>query len=520
MAKREDNPLIKERIKKLNDLREKGINPYAYSYKRKHHASELKEKYSKLEKEETTKDEVSIAGRIMQFRKMGKASFMHVQDQTGRTQVYLRQDDIGKENYDLLKLLDLGDIVGVVGTIFATKTGEVTVYASKIEILTKGLRPLPEKWHGLQDKEDRYRKRYLDLIMNPEVRELFEKKAIIIDTIRNYLKELGYLEVETPALGTIYGGASAEPFVTKLNALNMEMFMSISPELFLKRLIVGGYEKVFTICKNFRNEGIDRQHNPEFTALEFYQTYGNYELLMNMTEELMKRLITNVLNGESKINYAGKEIDLKPPYKRIKFRDLILEETGIDIDKTNNFKTLKAEIENKKIDGVDVSDATHYGALLDELYKRVVRPKLIQPVFLTHYPTEMIALAKRNEDDPTKINSFQLVIDGAELIKAYDELNDPIDQEERLAAQQELLASGDDEAMPMDEDFVESLEYGMPPTAGYGLGIDRLVMFLTGAESIRDVILFPFMKPLPSLAEDQKEIKEGIEKRHEKGSKQ
>jgi len=346
----------------------------------------------------------------------------------------------------------------------------------------------------LQNKEERYRKRYLDLVMNPEIKEVFLKREKIIDILRNFLKEQNFIEVETPTLQSIYGGASATPFKTHLNALNIDLFLSISPELYLKRLVVGGMDKVFTICKNFRNEGIDAFHNPEFTMMEYYIAYKNYEYHIKFTEKLFSLLRQELKLGKS-IEYQGKKINLKTPFKKIKFRDLLLKETGIDINKANNFDKLKNELLEKKIDNIDIKTCTHYGALLDELYKRVVRPKIIQPTFLTHYPVEMIALAKRNEKDPSKINSVQLLINGAEIVKAYDELNDPIDQDERLKEQAKLLRKGDEEAMPMDKDFVNALKVGMPPTAGYGIGIDRLTMLLTNQPSIRDVILFPFMKP-------------------------
>jgi len=329
--------------------------------------------------------------------------------------------------------------------------------------------------------------------MSSEVKEVFEKREIIVDTIRNFLKERKFTEVETPTLRSIYGGASATPFTTHLNALDINLFLSISPELYLKRLIVGGFEKVFTIGKNFRNEGIDAFHNPEFTMMEYYAAYQNYEYHIKFTEELFNELKKKLKLNDS-FEYQGKKINLKTPFKRIKFRDLLIEKTGIDINKENDFNKLKKAIENKKLKEVDIKNCKHYGALLDELYKRVVRPSIIQPTFLTHYPVEMIALAKRNEEDPTKINSVQLLIDGAEIVKAYDELNDPIDQRERLKQQALLLKKGDEEAMPLDEDFINALEIGMPPTAGYGLGIDRLTMLLTNQPSIRDVILFPFMK--------------------------
>jgi lysyl-tRNA synthetase class 2 len=448
-----------------------------------------------LKNEEKSKYKARVAGRVMIIRDIGKIIFSSLQDASGKIQIVLQDGETGNKEIDFFKnYIDSGDFIGVEGEVFKTKRGELSVLAEKIEILSKAILPLPEKWHGLQDKEERYRKRYLDLIMNPDVKSVFEKRAEIIDIIRAYLKEKKFLEVETPALQSIYGGASAKPFKTHLNALDIDLFLSISPELYLKRLVVGGIDKVFTICKNFRNEGIDRQHNPEFTMLEFYNAYANYEKLIEMTEELFNIFKKKLKLGDE-IEYQGKKISLKTPFRRVKFKDIVLKETGIDIDKTDNFDKLKKEIVRKKLKDVDIKNSKHYGALLDELYKRVVRPNIVQPTILTHYPVEMIALAKRNEQDKRKINTFQLIIDGGEIVKAYDELNDSADQEERLNEQAKLLRGGNEDAMPMDDDFINALKIAMPPTAGYGMGIDRLVMILTNSDSIRDVILFPFMKP-------------------------
>lgn len=490
---REDQ-ILSERLRKIKELRENGINPYPQKYEVKDYASVLQEKHKKLEKE-AKKGSAKIAGRLMNFRDLGKIGFGVLNDPTGKIQIVVQDGETPPKARELMKkYIDAGDIIGVEGTIFRTQRGELSVMVEKLVLLSKSILPLPEKWHGLQDKEERYRKRYLDLIMSPETKEVFAKRGKIVDCVRNLLKEKGFVEVETPLLQSVYGGASATPFKTHLNALDIDLFLSISPELYLKRLVVGGFGRVFTICKNFRNEGIDYQHNPEFTMMEYYSAYDDYEFHMDFTEELFRRLAKELDLGE-KIEYRGKKISIKTPFKRVKFKDLIMKETGIDIDKANDFESLKSEITKKKIPDVNIRHCTHYGALLDELYKRVARVKIIQPTFLTNYPVEMIALAKRNEKDPSKINSVQLIIDGAEVLKAYDELNDPLDQENRLKEQQELLKSGDGEAMPYDEDFITALKYGMPPTAGFGMGIDRLVMILTGQESIRDVILFPFMKP-------------------------
>lgn len=488
-----EQEIKKERFKKIQELREKGIEVYGYFFDKKDSAEDLQKKYIKLKEGQETKDKAKIAGRVMIVRDIGKINFASLQDATGRIQIILQQDKTPEKIIKFFKeYIDTGDFIGVSGTITKTKRGELSILAENIELLSKALLPLPEKWHGLQDKEERYRKRYLDLIMNPQVRKVFLTREKIIDAIREFLKEKDFAEAETPILQTLYGGASAKPFKTHLNALNIDLFLAISPELYLKRLIVGGFEKVFTICKNFRNEGIDREHNPEFTMMEFYYAYANYEKLMEMTEELFN-ILKKKLELGNEIEYQGEKINLKTPFKRVKFRDILFKETGIDTNKENDYGKLRQAILSKKIN-VDIKNCNHYGALLDEIYKRVVREKIIQPTFLTHFPVELIALAKRNEKNPRYINSFQLLINGTEIVKAYDELNDPQEQEERLKEQEGLLRKGDEEAMPLDEDFINALKVGMPPTAGYGLGIDRLTMLLTNQPSIRDVILFPFMK--------------------------
>ena len=482
-----EEQIINERLRKIEELKKEGINPYPNKYDKKQTCLEC----SKLK----IGSKVKTAGRLMTKRDLGKIAFCVLKDGTGKIQIVLQEKETPEKIREFFKkYVDSGDFIGVEGQIIKTKTGEISILVNKVEILAKAILPLPEKWHGLQDKEERYRKRYLDLVMNPEVKEIFEKREKIIDTIREFLKKRKFIEVETPTLQSIYGGASANPFTTHLNALDINLFLSISPELYLKRLIVGGFDNVFTIGKNFRNEGIDAFHNPEFTMMEYYAAYQNYEYHIEFTEKLFDEL-KKKLNLKDTIEYQGKKINIKTPFKKIKFKEVVLEKTKIDIDKENNFEKLKKAIDSKKLNDVDVRKCKHYGALLDELYKRVVRPSIIQPTFLTHYPVEMIALAKRNEKDPNKINSVQLLIEGAEIVKAYDELNDPIDQNNRLEEQARLLHGGDNEAMPMDEDFVNALKVGMPPTAGYGLGIDRLIMILTNQPSIRDVILFPFMKP-------------------------
>ncbi|MBM3231983.1 lysine--tRNA ligase [Candidatus Pacearchaeota archaeon] len=487
--------IIQERLKKLHSLRSAKIDPYPQLFEVKDYASDLKEENKSLKNGAKSKKKAIIAGRLMSIRDFGKIAFGVIQDKSGYIQIAIKAEETPESAQNLFKkYCDTGDIVGVEGVIWRTERGELSVLVKKITMLTKSILPLPEKWHGLQDKEERYRKRYLDLMMDPAVKSVFLTREKIVNCVRDLLREKEFVEVETPTLQSMYGGASAAPFKTHLNALDIDLYLSISPELYLKRLVVGGIDRVFTICKNFRNEGIDHQHNPEFTMMEYYAAYKDYEFHMEFTEELFNKL-RKELKLDDSITYRGNKISLKTPFKRITFRDLLLKESGIDINVANTFEKLKKAIHDKKIQGVSTAEAHHYGALLDELYKRVARPNLIQPTFLTHYPVEMIALAKRNKEDESKINSVQLIIDGAEVIKAYDELNDPLDQEARLKEQQEYLAGGDESAMPLDEDFINSLKYGMPPTAGYGLGIDRLTMILTGQESLRDVILFPFMRP-------------------------
>jgi len=490
-----EEEIRKERLKKIEELKKQGNEPYKHRFQFKDHAIELHKKYEKLKEDEKTKDKVSLAGRVVALRIHGKINFATLQDSTGRIQLCVEEQESGSELCEFLKnFVDSGDVIGIEGIIFKTKRGELTVLVKKLELLTKSIAPLPDKWHGLQDKEERYRQRYVDLIMNPEVKEVFMKRSKIIEAMREFLISKSFIEVETPVLQPIYGGASAKPFESKLNALDMKVYMRISNEMYLKRLIVGGYEKIFEFSKDFRNEGVDWAHNPEFLQMETMWAYANYEDNMKFNEEIIAFIAKKVL-GTTKIEYRDKQIDLTPPFKRIEFKDAVMKETKIDINKADNFEKLKKEIISKKLTNVDVNRCFHYGALLDELYKRVIRPKIIQPTFLTHYPVEMIALAKRNEKDRTKINSFQLLIDGMEISKSYDELNDPEDQKVRLEEQNQLLKKGDQEAMPIDKEFIEALEYGMPPTSGLGVGVDRLVMVLTNTASIRDVILFPFMRP-------------------------
>ena len=491
-----ERQIVDERIRKIKRLRDEGVDPYPQDFDKKDWCNELQGKYFELENGETSDAVVSCAGRLMLKRSMGRISFGTILDDGGRIQVLVQEGESGDDAIKGFRNLDVGDFVGVVGRPMRTKRGELSILCDDVRVLTKAVMPLPEKFHGIRDKEDRYRKRYLDLIMNDDVKDVFRTRSKIIYCLREFLIEEGFMEVETPLIQSVYGGASSKPFVTHINALDMDAYLSISPELYLKRLVVGGYEKVFTICKNFRNEGVDYSHNPEFTMMEYYVAYKNFEYHIDFIQRFFAKLKTDLELGDS-IEYRGNTISLVTPFKRISFRDLLLEKLDIDIDIANDFEKLKVALDEKKI-GVEVSGCYHYGSLLDEVYKRLIRPGIIQPIFLTHYPVEMIALAKKNKEDPSKINSVQLVIDGAEIMKGYDELNDPVDQRERLGWQDDLKGSGDDEAMPMDEDFIDSLMYGMPPTAGFGMGVDRLVMILTGMDSIRDVIFFPFMKPIGS----------------------
>jgi len=483
-----EEQLIQQRIEKLNQIKALGINPYPYKFNKKSSASEILERYKKLKEHEQTKDNVSMAGRIMTIRLMGKASFLHIQDETGKIQVYLRQEDIGEKNYELFRKFDMGDIIGIEGNVFKTKAGELSVWAKKIELLCKSIRPLPEKWHGLKDIEIRYRKRYLDLIANPEVKEVFIKRARIINFIREFLNKNGYIEVETPVIQPIYGGASAKPFKSYINDLKMDVFLRISDELYLKRLIVGGFEKVYEISKNFRNESVDTTHNPEFTMLEFYQAYADYNEMMNIVEDIIVGACKQ-LNGTERINFKNHKIELKKPFERITMKDAMIKYANIDMDKLSD-KDLK-----KKLDEHHIKyDEFSRGNSMQLLFEELVEDKLIQPTFVTEHPIETTPLCKPTRTDNNLIERFELFICGYELSNAYSELNDPILQRRLLEDQAKQLKKGNEEANPMDEDFLEAIETGMPPTGGVGIGIDRLVMVLTGNDSIKDVILFPFMK--------------------------
>ena len=479
------DPLVEQRIRKLKELRELGINPYPYSFDRTHMASDILGSFDTLEG-----TGVRVAGRLLTIRIMGKASFAHLLDQSGRIQIYVRRDLVGDEQYALFKSLDSGDFLGVTGKPFRTRTGEITIEAERLELLSKALRPLPEKWHGLTDVEKRYRQRYLDLIANEEVRRIFRTRSRIIDAIRRYLVERDFLEVETPILQPIHGGAAARPFVTHHNALDRDLYLRIALELYLKRCVIGGFERVFEIGRNFRNEGISTRHNPEFTMMELYQAYADYNDIMTLVEHMVSCVAEQVL-GSHRIEFDGNTIDLRPPWPRIKMRDAIRIESGIDFE---DYPTAEDLLLAMRAAGMHPDPGSSRAKLIDSLLSTFVEPKLIQPAFLVDYPVEMSPLAKRKRDDPSVVERFEAFIGGMEIANAFSELNDPLEQRERFVQQLAQRAAGDEETQPMDEDFLVALEHGMPPTGGLGVGIDRLVMLFTGNASIREVILFPQLR--------------------------
>ncbi len=483
------NQLMKVRREKLEKLQAEGRNPFEITkFNKTHTSKQIIDNYEELEGKDVT-----VAGRIMAKRIMGKASFCHIQDGEGKIQSYVSINELGEESYQQFKEDDIGDIIGITGFVFKTKTGEISIHAKEVTLLSKSLRPLPEKYHGLKDTDLRYRQRYVDLIMNPEVRDTFIIRSKIISKIRSILDEKGYLEVETPVLNTISGGATAKPFVTHHNALDIDMYLRIATELNLKRLIVGGYEKVYEIGRIFRNEGMDIRHNPEFTTIEFYAAYQDYHDMMDICEEIFTRCAQEVV-GTMKINYQGTDIDLTPAWRRITMIDSIKEVTGVDF---NTIETDEEAVKLAKERGLEVDPIKETrGDVIALFFDEYVEKTLIQPTFIYEYPVEISPLAKRSKVDPRLTERFELFIGGREYGNAFSELNDPIDQYERFKKQVEAREAGDDEAGMMDEDFVMALEYGMPPTGGIGIGIDRLIMLLTDAASIRDVLLFPTMKPL------------------------
>jgi len=484
--------LMQQRIRKLETLKKQGIDPFSNDFKVTHTSKEIIENFGSLKDEQLKeiKESFTIAGRILAIRNFGKASFLHIQDRKGKIQVYIQKDRVGEETFQIFKLLDIGDFVGLTGKLFRTKTQELTLEVHTLKPLVKSLRPLPEKWHGLTDVETRYRHRYLDLIANPRVKEIFLIRIKTIQKIRDFFVKRDFMEVETPMLHPIPGGATAKPFKTYHNALNMELYMRIAPELYLKRLVIGGFERIFEINRCFRNEGISTQHNPEFTMLEFYQTYSTYEDLIQMTEELICSILKEI-HGGLKISYQGTELDFTPPWKRIRFKESLIEYGCLHPDCL--FEPLRAEQEAKKF-GIELKKGTSHGRILAELFKELVEPKLSQPTFITHYPIDVSPLSRRNGEDPELADRFELFIAGREIANGFSELNDPIDQRERFLKQLKEREDERDLFLSMDEDFLKALEYGMPPTAGEGIGIDRLVMILTDAPSIRDVILFPLLR--------------------------
>ncbi len=483
------NRLMQVRKDKLKELQEAGKDPFEITkYDRTEFSNQIKQNFEKFENQD-----VSVAGRIMAKRIMGKASFCTIQDSTGTIQSYVSVNDLGEESYKSFKTYDIGDIIGIKGFVFKTKTEEISIHAKEVVLLAKSLRDLPEKFHGLKDTDLRYRQRYVDLIVNPEVKNTFEMRSKIIKEMRNFLDSRNYMEVETPSLSTIAGGATARPFETYHNALSLDMYLRIAPELYLKRLIVGGFDRVYEIGKNFRNEGIDIRHNPEFTSMELYAAYQDYQDMMNLVEEMFQTIAEKLL-GTTKIMYQGTEIDLGGKWKRISMIDAIKEVTGIDFNTINSDEEALAIAKEKGIE-MDKSKQTR-GYVINEFFEEFVEETLIQPTFIYDYPIEVSPLTKKKPSDGRLTERFEFFIGSREYGNAYSELNDPIDQYERFLAQVKQREAGDDEANMMDEDFVRSLEYGLPPTGGLGIGVDRMIMLFTDSASIRDVILFPTMKPL------------------------
>jgi lysyl-tRNA synthetase class 2 len=491
MSLEELNDQLLVRREKMTAMRENGLDPFGKRFDRTHYAGELIEKYNGLENEEleAKKIFVTLAGRIMTKRGIGKAGFANIQDITGQIQIYVREDAVTEEQYSIFDSADLGDIIGISGTVFKTKTGELSVKVQDFTFLSKALRPLPDKFHGLKDIEQRYRQRYLDLIMNQESKETFITRSRIIREIRSYLDANGYMEVETPMLHSIPGGAAARPFITHHNALDVPFYIRIAPELHLKRLIVGGLEKVYEIGRVFRNEGVSTRHNPEFTMIELYEAYADYRDIMSVTENLVAHVAQKVL-GTTKIQYGEYEVDLTPEWTRLHMVDAIKEYTGVDLWNVDLEEARRLAKEN----GIEINEHMLYGHIVNEFFEQKVEEKLIQPTFIYGHPVEISPLAKKNDEDPRFTDRFELFIVAREHANAFTELNDPIDQRERFEEQLKEREQGNDEAHPMDEDFIEALEYGMPPTGGLGIGIDRLVMLLTNSPSIRDVLLFPLMR--------------------------
>jgi len=477
---------LKARRVKLEKIRELGLNPFPYRYEKDTASADVFANFAELE---TSQKEVSLAGRLLLLRVMGKASFCHIQDEKGKIQIYIRQDQVGEAQYQLFKLLDIGDIIGVRGVAFRTQKGEISIKAHRLELLCKALRPLPEKWHGLKDIEIRFRQRYLDLIANEEVRDLFIKRRRLIKALRNFLDGEGFLEVETPVLQPLYGGASARPFKTYHNALDRELYLRIADELYLKRLIIGGYEKVYEVCKDFRNEGIDRFHYPEFTMIEFYMAYADYRDIMRLTKKMLLEVAQETFNHTS-FEFGTHKFDLDCEWPVVPLLDAIQDRTGIDASRLSDEELIR---ECERL-GIQIDKNRGRPKILDDIFTEKVQPGLIQPTFIIDHPLEMSPLAKLHRHNPALTERFELFIAGSEVCNAFSELNDPDDQRQRFLNQQKFSKLGDEEAQVLDEDFLRAMEYGMPPTGGLGLGVDRLFMLFAGKTNIREVILFPQMK--------------------------
>jgi lysyl-tRNA synthetase class 2 len=492
----ESSELLQQRRLKLERLRDKGVDPYPLRSECTHTAAaalQILEEWRKRGEEGELPQAVKLCGRVMSVRLMGKAAFAHIADGSGRFQIYLRlaDDGVDEETYELFKRdLDIGDLIQVEGSLFFTRTGEPSLKVTSLTLLAKSLRPLPEKWHGLKDVESRYRQRYLDLIVNEDVRRIFVTRSHVVAALRRFMDSRGFIEVETPVLQPVYGGALARPFTTYYHALDQQVFLRIADELYLKRLIVGGLERVYEICKDFRNEGVSSQHNPEFTMLEAYQAYGDYHDMMDLAEGAFSAVAQEVL-GTARVTYQGHDIDLTPPWRRLPMRDAILEQAGIDIYEAATLDVLRQLVEQR---GLEVDPQPTRGMLVNEIFSEYVEPKLIQPTFIIDFPVEISPLAKRKPDNPDLVERLELFVGGLEMGNAYSELNDPLDQRQRFLDQERLREAGDEESHPMDEDYVRALEYGMPPTGGIGCGIDRMVMLFTNQSSIREVILFPHLR--------------------------
>jgi lysyl-tRNA synthetase class 2 len=487
------NDQRQQRLKKLDALRERGVSPYGSRFEFKDRAGELIRKHGEKSKEALEGEAIActLAGRVVGLRRFGKAAFAVLQDGADRVQIYLKKDNLGDQAYQIAEDLDVGDWIGVSGKLFRTKTNEFSVEAHQVTFLSKALRPLPEKWHGLTDVETRYRQRYVDLIANPQIHEIFSVRSRVIAGIRSFLIGKGFMEVETPMMHPIPGGATARPFVTHHNALSTDLYLRVAPELYLKRLIVGGFPRVFEINRNFRNEGISTIHNPEFTMLEFYQAYADYRDLIALTEEMLSQLAQQI-RGTQTITYQGKEISLAPPWRRWSYHQAVLEVNRIE---ASVLKDRTAALETARRLKIEVDGTAPLGDIVNTIFEETVEPNLIQPTFITDYPTDISPLARRKDADPSLTDRFELYIAGREIANAFSELNDPLDQRQRFESQVAKREAGDEEAHYLDEDFLRALEYGMPPTAGEGIGIDRLVMLLTDQASIRDVILFPQLRP-------------------------